>query len=748
MKSTLRQVFIFFIALIAAVLLAGSTISGDAAAQLPEIDSITNEVQAEPIISVWYGDNQIFGVPGLPQRQINILGNVRNTTTLTYQLNGGEVKSLSIGSDARRLYNPGDFVIDLMDSELLNGSNTLLITAYGSNTVTHEVNFTYTRNQIWPEIVDINWNTGSIQTLAQIVDGKWELTPEGIRTTEIGYDRLIAIGDMGWRDYEVVANLTIHSKDDAGFEDPSYGPAVGVLMRWTGHTDKPVICEQPKCGWQPFGTIAWYRWLDPEQPDKGQLYLYMNSSASQYASPSKQLSFGTPYIFKVRVETLVNGQSIYKFKVWQQGDDEPDSWDVFAYDRGNEYATGDPSAGSILLLAHHVDVTFGDVSVSPLGNPLVLMGTSDDFNACEISTGVWEWVDPTGTASYAVNNPYGGNAQASITIPIGEVQSINPPINNAPRLVQTVGDGNFQIEVKFDTPLNGNSVNFKPVQGILLESMDGNRWMRTELFSQGGGIKLRVFTHERSGLSTWVNTLWLDESVASDGITPVYLKVQRYGSRYLISYKVQDNAWIDRINIPLHMLAGKAGIYAGNSAITPSPSSHTFVVDYVQLNSQPFFQPDEVKNDLTVNVSGRGTVDVQPEQDSYSCGQTVLLTANPQERWEFTGWEGDISGNESVSQVFMDKPKFINASFIQKEFVVNVSTLGMGEVHLRPNKETFISGEEVTIEAVPHSGWYFYGWGGNVVGEENPVSISIESDVTIVAIFETRNRVYLPFVIR
>jgi len=48
--------------------------------------------------------------------------------------------------------------------------------------------------------------------------------------------------------------------------------------------------------------------------------------------------------------------------MWPLGQAEPAAW-------GITYVTSTPpAAGSLLLVAHHLDVTFGDVVVVPVGN--------------------------------------------------------------------------------------------------------------------------------------------------------------------------------------------------------------------------------------------------------------------------------------------------------------------------------------------------------------------------------------------
>ena len=64
---------------------------------------------------------------------------------------------------------------------------------------------------------------------------------------------------------------------------------------------------------------------------------------------------------KHRVETLSNGQSWFRVKLWPVGKTEPQTWDCERLEEAD-----DVPAGSALLLAHFSDVTFGDVRVIPI----------------------------------------------------------------------------------------------------------------------------------------------------------------------------------------------------------------------------------------------------------------------------------------------------------------------------------------------------------------------------------------------
>jgi len=157
---------------------------------------------------LWSGDSQAFGQLGNPQRWVNILGNVSDPdgiTGLTYTHNGGPSRTLSLGPDTRRLLEPDDFNIEIDFAELLDGPNQIVLTAMDSlgDSTQHVVTLDYTQGNTWPRDFTAQWGSAlEISELAQVVDGLWSLVVGGLRPDVMGYDRIVAIGDVGWTDYE------------------------------------------------------------------------------------------------------------------------------------------------------------------------------------------------------------------------------------------------------------------------------------------------------------------------------------------------------------------------------------------------------------------------------------------------------------------------------------------------------------------------------------------------------------------
>ena len=215
---------------------------------------------SSPVIDVWYGPEQTFGSPGEAQRWVNILGTTSaDVVSLSYSLNGGPDRALSLGPDTHRLQDPGDFNVDLDYTEL-DGSSiddvvTIKATLDTGEVVTSDVTIDYESGSRYSPNYSIDWsNVSNIQDVVQVSDGLWSLEADGVRPTQEAYDQLLVLGDEYWDNYEVNLQITPHSLPP----DAPQQPGVAFGMLWDGHTDEPFRTEQPKAGWIP-GTAFFYR---------------------------------------------------------------------------------------------------------------------------------------------------------------------------------------------------------------------------------------------------------------------------------------------------------------------------------------------------------------------------------------------------------------------------------------------------------------------------------------------------------
>ncbi|MCP4960217.1 MAG: hypothetical protein GY925_13235 [Actinomycetia bacterium] len=323
-----------------------------------------------PIIELFYGDEITVGSPSYTQRWVNILGNTSDPDgigSLSYTLNGGSAVNMGIGADTRRLGASGDFNIDILVSALNVGANTVEITSTDTNAkaTTREVTVNRVDDVVAPPAFALDWSElTSLTAATHPIDGKWTTSGAGLTVVEPEYDRLIGMGEQTWSDYEVLFPVTVHSINADADDSPSNGPGVGVFLRWNGHTSdgggQPLDGFKAEVGKPtPFGALTW--WQDPSavgQPDQLRIIDVDDTSLITAASDTSfDLVLGTEYM--IRAQAVGN---FYRIKMWPSASSEPGSWALSFNGSGNAF---DPDAGSIVLVAHEVSATFGDVLVVP-----------------------------------------------------------------------------------------------------------------------------------------------------------------------------------------------------------------------------------------------------------------------------------------------------------------------------------------------------------------------------------------------
>ena len=148
---------------------------------------------------------------------------------------------------------------------------------------------------------------------------------------------------------------------------------------------------------------------------------------------------------------------------------------------------------------------------------------------------------------------------------------------------------------------------------------------------------------------------------------------------------------------------------------------------------------------LTSTPLQSGIVTVTPQKDRYLAGESVTLEAIPAAGWAFTGWSGDLTGDDNPTTLTMDTNKQIVARFARLH-TLTVGQEGGGTVTQTPPPpaEGYVEGRQVTLEAIPDAGWHFAGWSGDLSGADNPAIVTVNDDMSVTARFV--RRAYLPLV--
>jgi hypothetical protein len=154
-----------------------------------------------------------------------------------------------------------------------------------------------------------------------------------------------------------------------------------------------------------------------------------------------------------------------------------------------------------------------------------------------------------------------------------------------------------------------------------------------------------------------------------------------------------------------------------------------------------FWPKEETTCTLSTSVSPSGCGLVSPASGTYDKGDSVTLTATATSGYKFDHWGEEASGSTNPITVTMDSDKSIVAYFtasppeeeVTYTLSISVSPPRCGSVS--PDLGTCDAGESVTLTATPSSGYRFDHWGGSVSGSVNPVTVTMDSDKSIIAYF-------------
>lgn len=319
---------------------------------------------------VWHGAEQRVGHLGDAQDDFNLMG-VVNGNEFSYSVNGDQRVPLEVSFEPfgfRRRGAPGHFNADIPISALKAGENFIDVFAQGSDKeMRSRVQLNRATEGESPLPMTIDWNEiGHPQDVGQLVDGLWAIEDAGLRSATPLYDRLFLIGNRTWTDYRISSSITVHGVPDEN-GPKSGGSGLGFILRFAGHSvSEPRFPDaQPKWGYQPFGGICWLRW-EKDQPsiDPTRQFYRGDRDEFQDAGPLPGFKLGKTYGITAECETSESDPTttIYRLRVWPAELEEPEGWD-FQVEQTSDAAL---RKGGVALVAHHVDVTFGGVSVTVL----------------------------------------------------------------------------------------------------------------------------------------------------------------------------------------------------------------------------------------------------------------------------------------------------------------------------------------------------------------------------------------------
>ena len=162
----------------------------------------------------------------------------------------------------------------------------------------------------------------------------------------------------------------------------------------------------------------------------------------------------------------------------------------------------------------------------------------------------------------------------------------------------------------------------------------------------------------------------------------------------------------DQVIVTLDSTGLAVGDYTAYLCVNSNDPQNPVVVVPVTLDVVEVYTLD-----VTVDPAEGGTVEIDPDQDTYVYGDEVTLTATAASGWVFSGWSGDASGTNSVTTVTIEGDTAVTATFEQEAYTLDVfvTPSGAGTVAIAPDQDTYVYGDEVTLTANAAPGWVFSG---------------------------------------
>jgi hypothetical protein len=326
-----------------------------------------------PVIDLWLGAEMNSG-DGAAQRWFDIPGNVSDpdgVASLIYSLNGEPSEGLALGPNDRRLVRPGDFVIDILRERLVEGVNTVEIRAADNRgevtTALVEITNPVADEPSLPG--EIDWSEQALDGLVEVVDGHWKIVDDElvIDSESLGYDRLLAVGDQRWTDFDVQFAFTVDEINEDFNVITSTTPGFGMLLRWNGHNESFTPGSQPQQGFRPDGGLTptpygAFPFYAIELDEDNVLEMQGPDGTVMTRDGTHQIVEGRTYNFRAQAQSLPGtGGSVFRAKLWGADEAEPD-WMV-------HYVAGvapeaEASSGSVVLVAHEVAITYGDLTIT------------------------------------------------------------------------------------------------------------------------------------------------------------------------------------------------------------------------------------------------------------------------------------------------------------------------------------------------------------------------------------------------
>jgi hypothetical protein len=180
-----------------------------------------------------------------------------------------------------------------------------------------------------------------------------------------------------------------------------------------------------------------------------------------------------------------------------------------------------------------------------------------------------------------------------------------------------------------------------------------------------------------------------------------------------------------------------SGAYSGTS------NPYDLVMNTAKSMTAVFHQNDPPPTYPLTMAMGTGGDHTSPsvgQHTGYHSGDTQAIQAYAATGYQFTSWTGtgtnSYSGTDNPHTITFDSTAITEtANFAQTTRTLTMSTTAGGTTDPTPGAHTYAEGAKVICTATPNTGYMFSAWDGAYTGNQNPVTITMNGDKSLMANF-------------
>ena len=272
---------------------------------------------------------------------------------------------------------------------------------------------------------------------------------------------------------------------------------------------------------------------------------------------------------------------------------------------------------------------------------------SDDFSAPALNTSLWTPIKPLlDSSTFDVSGSGTKDALLSIAVIGGKKHDIWGGVNDAPRIMQNVGDIDFEIEAKFQSPMDSKS----QMMGVLVQQ-DINKYIRFDFDSDGVKTVIYAITFADATFANRTQIIRTSANIGSNpSPVPLYMRVKRAGDQWTQSYSTDGINWNTSIIFTFGMNVTSVGPFAGNSnylAINTPP--HNALIDYFFNTNSRIVPEDAPPAGSKFNISG---YKINASDGTGIEGWNISLKNGTFETNTFTDINGHYNFNDLLTGIY------------------------------------------------------------------------------------------------